>query len=43
MAGIVSGMIYGPNSFMYAAHSFDLFIGSALFTAFIAYDTHQAI
>jgi hypothetical protein len=43
IAGILSGVFYGPNAFMYTAHSFDLFIGSALFTAFIAYDTHQAI
>ena len=43
LGGMVSGMIYGPNAFMVAAHSLDMYLGTAIFTALIAYDTHGAI
>lgn len=35
--------IYGPNLFSLMAHRADLYIGTGIFTAFVAYDTHVAI
>lgn len=35
--------IYGPNMFSMMAYRADLYLGTGLFTAFVAYDTHVAI
>ena len=35
--------IYGPNVFSLMAYRADLYLGSALFTGFVAYDTHVAV
>lgn len=38
-----ASMIYGPNIFSLMAHRADLYIGTGIFTAFVAFDTHVAI
>ena len=43
LAAIGSAALFGPSAFSALAHRFDLYAGSALFTALIAYDTHVAI
>ena len=43
LLGMFSGFFYGPNEFLYAAYSFDMYFGTLLFTALIAYDTHGSI
>lgn len=39
----VSVWLYGPNLFSMLAFQLDIYLGSALFTAFVAYDTHAAV
>lgn len=43
VTGLISVMIFGPNSLFSALHTIDLYFGIPLFAGFIAYDTHMAI
>jgi len=43
LSAMAAGMIWGPNMFTLLAHRADLYIGTGLFTALMAYDTHVAI
>ena len=42
-ASLGASWIYGPNMFSLLAHRMDLYVGTGIFTAFVAYDTHVAI
>jgi len=43
VSAMAAGMIWGPSMFTMMAYRADLYIGTALFTALMAYDTHVAI
>ena len=43
LASLGASWMYGPNMFSLMAHRMDLYVGTGLFTAFVAYDTHLAI
>jgi len=43
LAGMLTGMVMGPNLFTHICHRADTFIGLGVFSALVAYDTHVAI